>query len=68
MSRALCVRQETEMSTAEAVATKIEKKVEDALYGLDREMTIMKWPPEYRSIMWEAVAQEATRRACAARS
>ena len=56
------------MSTAEAVATKIEKKVEDTLYVLDREMAIMKWPAEFRAIMWDAVAHAAALRAHEARS
>lgn len=53
---------------ANAVAAKIEKKVEDTLYVLDREMAIMKWPPEFRAIMWNAVAHAAALRAHEARS
>ncbi len=52
---------------AQALADKITAKAADALSGLDREMTIMKWPAEYRRIMWEAVAHEAANRACEAR-
>jgi hypothetical protein len=50
-------------TTPEALADRITKKAADTLAGLDREMTIMKWPPEFRSIMWEAVAAEARARA-----
>lgn len=53
---------------AQAVAAKIEKKVEDTLYVLDREMAIMKWPAEFRAIMWDAVAHAAALRAHEARS
>lgn len=55
------------MATAESVAEKIAKRAEDALAGLDREMAIMKWPPEFRAIMWHAVAHAATLRAHEAR-
>lgn len=53
---------------AQAIAEKIEKKVEDALYPLDREMLIMKWPAEFRAIMWDAVVHAAALRAHEARS
>lgn len=43
-----------------AVAAKITTKAEAALDGLNREMKIMKWSPEFRAIMWDAVAQVAT--------
>lgn len=52
---------------AKALAEKIEKKASDALDSLEREMAIMKWPAEFRAIMWSAVAEIATRRAEAAR-
>lgn len=46
-----------------ALATKIVGKASDTLSALDREMKIMKWPNEFRVIMWEAVAAEAQARA-----
>jgi hypothetical protein len=42
------------------LAGKIAAKAEDALSGLDREMR--SWPPEFREIMWGAVAQVALKR------
>jgi hypothetical protein len=51
------------MSAAEAIAEKIAKKAEDTLAGLEREMDIMKWPQEFRAIMWNAVAHAASLRA-----
>jgi hypothetical protein len=56
-----------QMEKAKAVAAKIAQKAEDALSGLDREMAIMKWRPEFQAIMWEAVVEAAARRAQAAR-
>ena len=53
---------------ATALAGKIADKAQGALAGLDREMTLMSWPPEFRAIMWEAVANMAARRAAEARS
>jgi len=50
-----------------ALATKISAKAEDALARLDHEMTIMKWPAEFRAIMWETVADIASRRASKAK-
>ena len=43
-----------------ALAEKITTKAEAALDGLNREMKIMQWSPEFRAIMWDAVAQVAT--------
>jgi hypothetical protein len=51
-----------EQRQAVALAGKIAAKAEDALSGLDREMRIMGWPPEFRAIMWGAVAQAALKR------
>lgn len=48
---------------AEALAAKITAKAEDTLAALDREMTIMKWPAEFRAIMRGAVAHAASLRA-----
>lgn len=45
---------------AQALADKIARKAADVLEPLIREMDIMKWPAEYRVIMWEAVACHAT--------
>lgn len=58
----------THMEKAQALAGKIATKAEDALGSLEREMAIMKWPPEFRAIMWDAVAETAARRAQAERS
>lgn len=48
------------------LADQITTMAEDTLRGLDR--TISSWPGEFRAIIWEAVADIATRRASAARS
>jgi hypothetical protein len=48
---------------AAALAEKITDRAADALSDLDREMAIMKWPAEFRAIMWEAVAHLALSRA-----
>ncbi len=53
---------------AQALAEKITSKAEGALDGLEREMAIMKWPAEFRAIMWGAVAEIASRRAESARN
>lgn len=47
---------------AEALAAKIAQKASDTLDALDREMDIMMWPPEFRAIMWGAVAHAAALR------
>lgn len=47
---------------ANALAEKITKKAEDALSTLALEMTLMKWPPDFRAIMWGAVADLANNR------
>lgn len=41
----------------------IEKRVDASLSPLQREMDIMEWPDEFRSILWHAVAEEALHRA-----
>jgi len=51
-----------------AVAGKIVVKAEGALAGLEREMVVMNWPGEFRAILWETIADIATRRALAAKS
>lgn len=48
-----------DMSKAVALAEKITLKAERALDGILREMVIMKWPAEFRAIMWGAVADLA---------
>lgn len=57
----------THAEKANALAEKIEAKASGALDGLEREMLIMKWPAEFRAIMWEAVVAIASRRAIDAR-
>ncbi len=52
-----------QMDKAQALAIKIAEKSRDTLAALEREMIIMKWPAEFRIIMWNAVAHEATIRA-----
>lgn len=47
---------------AAALAEKITTKAEAALSGIEREMLIMKWPAEFRAIMWGAVADIAFKR------
>ncbi len=51
------------MEKAQALAGKITLKAEDALSRLNLEMNLMKWPAEFRAIMWGAVAEIASRRA-----
>ena len=45
------------------LARQISVKAEEALRDIDRAMTLMDWPNEYRSIMWAAVADLAAIRA-----
>jgi hypothetical protein len=52
-----------DLDKAAALAKKIEQKASDTLAALDGEMAIMKWPAEFRTIMWNAVAHEAMLRA-----
>lgn len=49
------------------LAGKITTKAEGALSGLEHEMIFMKWPAEFRAILWEAVAAIAKQRAELAR-
>lgn len=49
-----------------SVADKVVDLVEDGLRGIG--LTIGKWPPEFRAIVWDAVADIASRRAEAARA
>jgi hypothetical protein len=50
------------LEAAMAMMRKINRKVDDLLAPLEREMTIMQWPAEYRSIMWQAVLLGAKQR------
>ncbi len=50
---------------AQALADKIKATAEAGLSNL--EMTLRKWPAEFRAIMWDAVVEIAGRRAEAAR-
>lgn len=47
------------MAKALSVAQQIEKRVAVTLAPLEREMGLMQWRPEFRVIMWEAVANAA---------
>lgn len=53
----------TDHDTAIELAKKITAKAEAALHPLVREMTVMNWPPEFRAIMWETVAELAAKHA-----
>lgn len=57
----------SQMERAVALATKISAKAEETLSRTQTEMDIMKWPAEFRAIMWEAIADAARIRAEAAR-
>jgi hypothetical protein len=48
-----------------SVADKIVALSEDGLRGIDR--TIASWPSEFQAIIWDAVADLASRRAAIAR-
>lgn len=48
-----------------SVADKVVSMAQDGLRGVDR--MIEAWPAEFRAIIWEAVADIASRRAAAAR-
>lgn len=50
------------------IAEKITAKASGALHPLEREMIVMKWPAEFRVILWEAVAAIATQRADSSRA
>jgi len=49
-----------------SVADKVVSLAQDGLAGIDR--TVAAWPAEFRAIIWDAVADIATRRAAAART
>jgi hypothetical protein len=46
---------------AAALAEKITNKAAETLARLELEMTVMKWPAEFRAIMWGAVADLANK-------
>jgi hypothetical protein len=46
-----------------ALASTISTKAEETLANVEREMMLMKWPDEFRAIMWEAIADTAAIRA-----
>ena len=50
------------LEAAMAMSRRINRKADDLLAPLDLEMRVMKWRPEFRSIMWEAVMLAAKRR------
>jgi hypothetical protein len=49
------------MADPNAVAEKIARKASDLLDPLRLEMAMNKWPDEFRTIMWQAVADTASR-------
>ena len=55
----------THMKKSVDIAGKVVSMAEDTLAVLDR--TISTWPSEFRAIIWDAVADIASRRAAAAR-
>lgn len=58
----------THEEKAQALAEKIAKKAAATLERLEIEMNIMKWAPEFRVIMWDAVAHHASLNAQEART
>ena len=50
-----------------SIAEQIAKLSVVALAPLEREMEIMKWPAEFRKIVWESVAGDAMTRASEAK-
>jgi hypothetical protein len=44
------------------LARQIEAKAEELLAPMDLEMKIKDWNPEFRKIMWEAIASKAAAR------
>lgn len=55
----------THMQKSISIADQVVSLAEDGLRSIDR--TIAAWPAEFRVIIWEAVADIATRRAAAAK-
>ena len=52
-----------EMDAAQKLAAQIQQKARDAIAPLEREMALMDWPPEFRRILWDAVALEVAKQA-----
>lgn len=52
-----------ELAAALELAGKIEMKAVELLRPLEIEMRLMKWRPEFRAIMWEAIGRKALSRA-----
>jgi hypothetical protein len=48
---------------AMALAGRISAMAEDMLSGIERAVKIARWPSEYKIIMWEVIAAEASSRA-----
>lgn len=46
-----------------ALADKLTAKAEGVLAGIEMEMIVMKWPSDFRVIMWETIAHIASIRA-----
>lgn len=42
-----------------AVAARVQSRITAAIEPLRREMRIMGWPAEHRTVVWEAVARRA---------
>lgn len=57
----------TDISKALSLAGQISAKAEETLAGLEYEMKLMKWPAEFKAVMWEAVSDAAKARATTAR-
>jgi hypothetical protein len=53
----------TQTEKAVSIAMQIAAKAEAALESMAVEMDYMKWPPEFRAIMWDAVSHTAATRA-----
>lgn len=47
------------MANPQDVAEKIAKKAQESLDDLRLEMTLRKWPADFRAIMWRAVSETA---------
>jgi hypothetical protein len=52
-----------ELAKVEELAAKLVRKVDELLAPLETEMRIMRWAPDFRVIMWEAVGHKALERA-----
>lgn len=58
----------THEEKAQAIAEKVARKAAATLERLQIEMDVMKWAPEFRAIMWDAVAHHAALNAQEART